>query len=403
MTAETIPQIAPVVDMFDRPDQDLLEHSEQIADAVRNAVREKGGWIGFDEYMQAVLYTPGLGYYSAGTVKLGADGDYITAPMLGCQFAHCLAVQCAEILENLDPDHERILVEFGAGTGVMAADILEFLGRMDALPDRYVIVETSADLKERQQSELRRRGFSAGGKVAWADVPPAGVNGVVLANEVLDAIPFKRFRIERNGVPRELGVGLADGHLCWAASDVPLHRAVSDRIAALGLPAGYQGEVGVLAESWVAAAVGMLRCGVLLQIDYGFSRSEYYHWDRADGTLMCHHRHRSHTDPFHLPGLQDITAHVEFSAMAEAGKRAGADVAGYSTLGSFLISLGLLDRNMAVLADSDPTVESLQRSQELKKLTLPHEMGELFKVLALTRNYARPLSGFAMRNKRCRL
>ncbi len=380
-----------------------MAHSGQMMETVRRVIRDSGGWIGFDDYMQIVLYTPGSGYYSSGTVKLGDGGDYVTAPMLGSQFAHCLAVQCAEILENVDPEHERVLIEFGAGTGIMAADILDYLGSIQSLPDRYVIVETSADLKERQQSLLKRRGFATGGKVVWTSDLPSAVNGVMLANEVLDAIPFKRFRMARDGVPRELGVGLADGKPCWAISDTHLPQAVSDRIAALGLPAGYQGEVGMLAESWVATVVGMLRCGALLQIDYGFSRDEYYHWDRTDGTLMCHHRHRSHPDPFHLPGLQDITAHVEFSAAAEAGRRAGAVVAGYCTLGSFLISLGLLDRNMALLANIDTTVESLQRSQELKKLTLPHEMGEFFKVLALTRDYTRPLSGFAMQDKRCRL
>lgn len=389
--------------MTGQPESPSSSHAVQMAEAIRHVIRQQGGWIGFDEYMQIVLYAPGLGYYSAGAVKLGDAGDYITAPMLGSQFAHCLAVQCAEILGNLAPDCERTLVEFGAGTGEMAADILTYLDDIDSLPDRYVIVETSADLRQRQKSLLARRLPMMGGKVMWANDLPADVSGVALANEVLDSIPFKRFRIERNGLPRELGVGLMGGELCWLPSDDPLPDSVSDRLVALGLPAGYQGEVGIQAESWVTTIVNMLRCGVLLQIDYGFSRSEYYHWDRTDGTLMCHHRHRAHSDPFHLPGIQDITAHVEFSAMAESGQRAGADVAGYCTLGSFLISLGLLDRNAAVLASSDATVKSLQRSQELKKLTLPHEMGELFKVLALTRNYSCPLSGFAMQDYRGRL
>ena len=384
----------PVSSIIDQPDC-----REKLVLFLHDSIQKAGGWIGFDHFMQIVLYTPGYGYYSAGSVKLGCAGDYITAPILGNQFAHCLAVQCKEILANLDNSREKILVEFGAGTGQMALDILVYLDQLQALPDRYAIVETSADLADRQRKMFRAHAPEMLGVVEWISAIPADIHGVVLANEVLDAMPVKRFRIDEKGNPKELGVGLEEDKIVWKTG-ADLTDSLSHRLSTLNLPAGYQSEVGLQAEAWVATVTENLACGVIILIDYGFNRKEYYHHDRVDGTLMCHYHHVSHTDPFYLPGLQDITAHVDFNSVAAAAQRVGAEVAGYCAQGAFLISLGLLDRNEKNLAQPGPTRHAIELAQEMKKLMLPHEMGELFKVLALTRNYPRPLLGFTMKNNR---
>lgn len=367
---------------------------------IRDAIVESGGWIGFDRYMRDVLYTPGLGYYSSGAAKLGPGGDYITAPLLGEVFACCLAEQCAEILQNLDRPEAGIIVEFGAGTGRMSLDILTRLEDRSVLPERYVIIETSGDLSGRQQELFRRHAPGLLDIVQWADRIPDGIRGAVIANEVLDAMPVKRFRMADSGRILELGVALEGDAFVWKEGG-PLEDDIAARFRELDLPAGYQSELGLQAEYWTSTLAEALEEGVALLIDYGFPRREYYHPERMDGTLMCHHRHVASMNPFSRPGLQDITAHVDFSAIAQAGRDGGADVAGYCSQGCFLIGNGVL--GLAESGSEASVRHSLDIAQQIRKLTLPHEMGELFKVLALARNYSRSLSGFALRNIRERL
>ena len=381
------------------PPPELRRRSRGLAGRIREEIDRAGGWIGFDRYMEMALYQPGLGYYVSGLRKFGAGGDFVTAPELGAGFAACIARQCAEVLGRLGGG---VILEFGAGSGALAAGVLRRLRESGALPERYLVLETSAELRERQRRVVAAAGDDLLERVAWLErLPEPGLRGVVLANEVLDAMPVKRFLADGEGGGVELGVAAGESGFEWAPA--PSGRALPDaclqRIAALGLDAGYESEIGLRGECWVETVGGLLDSGLMLLIDYGFPRREFYHPDRRAGTLMCHYRHRAHGDPFLWPGLQDITAHVDFTALAEAGIRAGLGVAGYANQGAFLLSLGLAERVMEV----EDERKRLQMTSEIKKLTLPHEMGELFKVLALARGLDGPLSGFRMQDRRGRL
>ena len=364
-------------------------HSRRLSAHIRAHIA-RAGWVGFDEFMHQALYAPGLGYYSAGLPKFGRGGDFITAPHLGDVFARCLAKQCAEALAEIG--HGDVL-EFGGGDGRLAADMLAAFAAMEAggggaTPERYFILETSADLRARQRATLDARGGRLLERVHWLDELPDGFTGVAFANEVLDAMPALRFETDAHGRAHALGVALDDnGEFGWASADEPLPERLQSRLAHLSPSAGYRGEMGLRAEAWVRTVGERLTSGVLLLLDYGFPRHEYYHPQRRDGTLMCHYRHRAHDDPFFYPGLQDISVHVDFTAVAQAAGDAGLSLAGYASQGAFLLSLGALEMPQA-------------RSGEINTLTLPHEMGELFKVIAFTRNYAAPLSGFALKDRR---
>ncbi|MCY4147913.1 MAG: SAM-dependent methyltransferase [Gammaproteobacteria bacterium] len=372
-------------------------HSSRVVQRIHALIHECGGWIGFDQYMHEALHSPGYGYYSTGTVKLGADGDYITAPMLGNAFAGCLARQYQQIRENLTYPESAIILEFGAGTGQLALDMLAYLAHESALPKRYMILETSGDLVERQRALLEKSAPEFLSIVEWVHDIPDNIIGMVIANEVLDAMPVKRFRVRDSDRIVELGVGLDQGLLGWKEG-APLEGKMLARLREWDLPAAYQGELGLQTEYWTASLVQALEEGVVIIVDYGFARHEYFHPDRTDGTIMCHYRHESNMDPFLRPGLQDITAHVDFTAIAEAGRQAGADIAGFSSQACFLIANGILD-----LAPSEfeaPSKQMLEITQQIKKLTLPHEMGELFKVLALSKNYPCRLAGFSFKDIR---
>ena len=358
-------------------------------------IAQHGGWIGFDRYMQEALYAPNCGYYCSSTAKLGADGDYITAPMLGQAFAACLAGQFIEIRSNLHRPDTGMILEFGAGTGQMALDMLTCLNQQSALPKRYMIIEVSGDLAGRQQQLFQSSGPEFLSIVEWVHEIPDRIRGMVLANEVLDAMPAKRFQIGNSGRIMELGVGLDGGLLAWKEGS-PLEDAIAARLKHLGLPPGYRSELGLQAEFWTASLAEALEEGVALVIDYGFPRHEYFHPDRDDGTLMCHYRHAANMDPFLHPGLQDITAHLDFTAIAEAGREAGAEVAGFCSQGCFLIGAGILD--LAPSGFAAPDQHTLAMTAQIKTLTLPHEMGELFKVLAFSKNYPHRLSGFSVKD-----
>ena len=365
---------------------------------------QNGGWIPFDQYMQMALYTPGLGYYSGNLAKFGAQGDFITAPEMGDLFAKCLAIQVAEILKNLK---QGVLLEFGAGSGALAADLLNELAILDALPELYLILDLSGDLRARQEETIKARAGKHFARVKWLNSLPEHFSGVVIANEVLDAMPVRVFEQDASDAVVEMGVGAGDADagkgespIRWVARTADPELAAA--VHALGLQfdgTSYRSEVSFQASAWVQSLAEELDQGVVLLIDYGFREAEYYHPDRTQGTLMCHYQHRAHPDPFYEPGEQDITAHVDFTAIALAAKHAGFDLAGYATQGAFLLSTGLLEQ-----IPLDATVkQQLELAQQIKKLTLPHEMGELFKVLALSKNYAFSLSGFNQQNHLNRL
>lgn len=374
---------------------DAADHSERLAARLRELIAASGGAVDFSEFMQRVLYEPGLGYYAAGHRKFGAGGDFVTAPEMGALFGQCLARQCEEVLGELAGGD---VLEFGAGTGALAAQLLESLRDAGRLPDQYCILELSAELRERQRRTIAGQCPDLLPRCRWLDRLPDRFEGVVIANEVLDAMPVERFRVT--------AAGLEIIQVTWTGEEFgettrPAAPGELAEIAALNLPAGYESEAGVLAQQWVAGISDWLARGVVLIIDYGFPEHEFYHPERAAGTLMCHYRHRAHTDPYRHIGLQDITAHLDFSALARRASGAGIDVLGFTHQAAFLLSLGLLDLVEARIQAADE--QSWRLSQEVQRLTQSHEMGELFKVLALGRGYAGELSGFQYLDHTARL
>ncbi|MBO1017662.1 SAM-dependent methyltransferase, partial [Achromobacter sp. SD115] len=353
-----------------------------------------GGWLSFDHWMAQALYAPGLGYYAAGNVKLAdADGDvrapagdFVTAPQLTPLFARTLARQAAQVLRQTQTD---AVLEFGAGTGALAEGVLRELDAMGLEQTRYLILEVSADLRTRQAERLA----AFGDRVQWLDALPQAFAGCVLANEILDAMPVSIFRWSDAGEVLERGVAVdASQGFVWEDRPAPpaLAAAVAARMPALP---GYVSEINLQGEAWIAAMGGWLERGAALLVDYGFPRSEYYHPQRAGGTLMCHLRHHAHGDPFTAPGLQDITAHVDFTAMADAALEAGLQVLGYTSQARFLMNAGLMD----LLAQLDPgdVQQYAQAVAPVQKLLSESEMGELFKVLAVGRGITEPLAGFS--------
>lgn len=371
---------------------------QRLLQTLRTAIDQSGGAVDFSEFMQRALYEPGLGYYVAGRHKLGPGGDFVTAPQMGDLFGECLARQCAEVLDALPSGGD--ILEFGAGTGILCAQILESLQRCNRLPGRYDILELSPELRERQRRTIAERCPELLDRCRWLEQLPGHFEGVVIANEVLDAMPVERFRMTDAGL-EIIQVTWEDEAFCETAR--PARPGELTAIVEKGLPAGYQSEVGVLARKWVAGVGDWLRRGVVLIIDYGFPAHEYYHEERNAGTLMCHFRHRAHPDPYRNVGMQDITAHLDFSALAWEAADAGLDVLGFAHQAGFLLSLGLLDLAQERMEATDADAERWALSQEVQCLTQSHEMGELFKVLALGRDVAGPLAGFQYLDQRHRL
>lgn len=393
---------APAVPQLPLPDEVARAHSARVVEHIRREIVGAGGAISLARFMDLALYAPGLGYYSAGARKLGAEGDFVTAPEISPLFGRCLARQVSEVFGRLGGGS---ILELGAGSGALAAEVMESLARDGALPERYLILEVSADLRERQQALLAEEVPQWLSRFSWLDrLPERPLGGVILANEVLDAMPVHRFRICTSEV-QECTIGWHNDRFRWglAAAGRRLAAAVARLQAVLPerLPDGYTSEINLALPAWVASLGSCLEAGVILFIDYGFPRHEYYHPDRSEGTLMCHYRHRAHGDPLVLVGLQDITAHVDFTALAEAAENAGLKVAGYTTQAHFLVASGLLE--LAAQVPDGGTRAQLALANQVKTLTLPSEMGELFKVLALGRGVAEPLVGFGLRDLRPRL
>ena len=392
------------------PDADAMAHSRRLIDHIRQRIEtgsEGGqpGQITFAEYMDLALMAPGLGYYSAGSRKFGQQGDFVTAPEISPMFSHCVARQCAQMIEFTREQGAVEILECGAGTGVMAAEILIELERLNSLPDHYYILELSADLQQRQQETLTQHVPQLMDRIVWLDkLPKQGIRGIILANELLDAMPVHRLLIDGEIMQEYYVACEGNGFVCRPGpmSDQLQQRKFRNRIESiLPLEGPYKTEINVAMDGWLHSMAEILKEGMMLLLDYGFPRPEYYHPQRKQGTLMCHYRHRSHDDPFVYPGLQDITAHVDFTAVAEAAVEAGLDVAGYCSQAHFLLSCGLTDSLAAV--DQSDTVAYMSATQQVKTLTSPDEMGELFKVIALTKNIDIPLLGFSFRDQREKL
>ena len=368
------------------PDDAALAHSAGVADLVRARLADEGGWISFADYMDLVLYAPGLGYYSAGAQKFGPAGDFVTAPGLGSLFARSLARVTAQVLDQLG---DGVVLEVGGGTGALAADLLWSL--RTSPPRQYLLLEVSADLRARQRARIAAQVPELLDRVQWLDhLPETPLKGVLIANEVLDALPTERFTMQA-GRPRQLGVHLQAGEFAWSSVAAPaaLEAAVRaiEQDTGNRLPDGYSSEVSVRQPAWIASLAASLDQGLALFTDYGYSRREYYHPQRTEGTLSCHYRHHWHADPFLLPGLQDITAWVDFSAAARAAVAAGLAVAAYATQTHFLLATGILQEMEPETSRARNQGEMLAMAAELRQLLMPGEMGERFKLLALSRDF----------------
>jgi SAM-dependent MidA family methyltransferase len=370
------------------PTREALAHSARVVAHIEQSIAASGGWISFADYMGAALYAPGLGYYVAGARKFGLAGDFVTAPELTALFGEALAVQIAAVLAKLPGGS---LIELGPGTGRLAADVLSALAARGALPERYCLLEVSPDLRERQRGNLHDRIPDLLSRVEWIDVLPPRWRGVLLANEMLDAVP-PHLIARQDGAWFERGVEIAAGELRF--SDRPLAEGSLRDAAEACFPGDgdYASEINPAAQALVRSLSQRCDAGELFILDYGFPASEYYHPQRNAGTLMTHYRHRAMDDPFFLPGLADLTAHVDFSAIARAGVAGGMSLAGYATQARFLINCGILD---ALARCGKPqSAAYLREAAAVQKLLSPAEMGELFKVLAMGKGIGEDLIGF---------
>ncbi len=370
--------------------------SERVTDILIDEIQRNGGVIDFARFMEVALYAPTLGYYSSASPKFGESGDFVTAPELGNLFARCLARQIIEVFEKIDGVS---VLEAGAGSGRLAADLLAELDRRGRLPQRYQILETSPALQAHQRRLLRKAGPRRFDRVEWLTSWPTNFRGVVIGNEFLDALPVRRFRVTNSGT-RWLGVGW-DGSRFVEIEAEAVDGALAERLERLHLPEGYASEWHPQAQAWVRSVAAALEAGVVFFVDYGFPAHEFYHADRNQGTLMCHYRHLSHTDPYVHVAAQDITAHLDFSAVADVAQQAGLEILGYTQQASFLLALGLTQ--LIQQEEQESTQNRLALTQQVKKLVLPSEMGELFKVIALGKEVRAPLAGFALSDHRDRL
>ncbi len=369
------------------PSPEAAQHSAKLCEHIRNDIAQNGGWISFARYMEQALYAPSLGYYTAGAHKFGEAGDFITAPELSPLFGRTVARQVAEIMAHSTP----CILELGAGSGKLATDMLAELEHLGNLPDSYSILEVSADLRERQQTLIRERLPHLLNRVFWLDALPVKFSGAIVANEVFDALPVHLVHWQDSAIT-ERGVSLNDNNFVWQERAI-CDTALLEAAQKISVPDGYASEICLAAHGLINSLAQRLEQGAMLFIDYGFGARELYHPQRSSGTLMCHYRHHAHDDPFFLPGLQDITAHVSFTDIAECGIDAGLELLGYTSQAFFLINSGITE----LLKDTSPENlrDYLPLSAQMQKLTSPAEMGELFKVIALGKDIDTPLQGFA--------
>lgn len=370
--------------------------SEKLTNKIRNEINENGGAITFARFMELALYAPGLGYYSIGTHKFGRSGDFVTAPEISPLFAKSIARQCLQIMNEIN---QCQILECGAGSGVFAKDLLLELEKLNALPNQYFILEISAELRDRQTHLFNTVCPHLLSRITWLDrLPSAAFNGIIFANEVLDAMPVHCFEIIDNALV-ERCISLENNQFIWCRR--PLNAELKTYLEPIfqtySLTEGYQSEANLIQSAWITTFAEWLNQGVLLLIDYGYGRQEYYHPDRACGTLMCFYQHHQHTNPLTLVGLQDITAHVDFTHIAESADAAGLRVSGFTTQTAFLLNCGLLD----IAQKTELTeIEKYKQNQAIKTLTMPSQMGEIVKVMGLTKNFELPLLGFSSYDRR---
>jgi SAM-dependent MidA family methyltransferase len=378
------------VSTLPEPSALALAHSEKLVTLMRERI-EKNGPIAFSDYMKMALYEPGLGYYQSGTYKFGQQGDFTTAPEMSPLFSYCLAKQCMPVLKA---DKTAAILEFGAGSGKMAGDILHYLAQENCLPSHYYILEVSADCRARQETYLKKTCGDLKCEVVWLDQLPVDFSGVILANEVLDAMPIELFCYQDNALNTVyVDADTTQFKTCLKpANDKTLNafNEIKNDIDLTQWPNDYTSEINPLLPGWIKSLSACLKQGLVLLIDYGFSRFEYYHPDRYMGTLIGHYQHHTLTDPFYLPGLMDLTAHVDFTAVVQAATTNGFDLEGYCTQAQFLLNqdiTGLLETITA------PTAR-LKANSAIKLLTLPNEMGDLFKVMGLSKGIDIDITGF---------
>ncbi len=377
---------------FSAPCEDAQAASRALSARIAARIEANGGWLSFADYMDMALHLPGLGYYAGGSLKFGQAGDFVTAPELTPLFGQALARQVAQVLAALPAS---TFLEVGAGSGKLAADLLLALEALDALPARYEILELSGELRARQRETLAAAASHLVDRVVWLDTLPERFAGCIVANELLDALPTHAVAWRAEGW-MERGVAFRGDRFAW--EDRPATGRLAEAMAALPVDAPYESEISLAARAWVSEWGAHLERGALILIDYGLPRHELYHPQRNRGTLRCHYRQRAHDDPFWWPGLSDITSHVDFTAVAEAGFAAGLDVLGYTSQAAFLTNCGIGELLMA--RQQAGGAQALRAHGAAQTLLAPSEMGELFKVIALGRGVDLPLLGFARNDRR---
>ena len=397
------------IQAFAEPDKEAKKRSKLLTECIQRACNDAGGWIPFSEFMNIALYQPGLGYYSGGLQKFGEKGDFITAPEVSAFFGQCLARQLYALFEDFNTLYgdDVSVIEFGAGSGTLAVDILLYLEKLGSLPEKYYIVELSAELQHRQQQTLRQKAPHLYQRLEWLTELPSDLpNVVVIANEVLDAMPVDCFRVTDKGSAVEtLMIAVEDEKV--VSKYLKIGNEISEKVetiqqrSELSLAHGYRSEMNPSIAGWLSAIEKISGRAVILLIDYGYTEAEYYHHDRVNGTLMCYYQHKAHDDFSWWPGLQDITAFVNFTDVAYCAVDLALQVSGYTTQAAFLLANGLSELHASEVTDD--VQQQIKLSQQIKTLTLPSEMGDRFKVMALTKNYEEPLQGFSMLDLRNRL
>ncbi len=382
------------------PLADALQHSQKLVEQIRVEI-EKEGSITFRRYMEMALYEPALGYYVAGTHKIGEQGDFITAPEVSPLFSQCIAQQCKEVLQTISSKYQASILELGAGTGIMATDILLALESENCLPHNYYILDLSPDLQQRQKETFEARAPHLLKHVTWLTQLPRDFSGVILGNEVLDAMPVDIFTQQNDSVFKH--------HIIWQDDKLceqlkPADDAFTQEVLALNIPhdaTPYTSEINPNLEGWFKTLAECLQNGVILLLDYGYPRKEYYFEERNKGTLICHYQHLVNEAPLHHTGLQDITASVDFTAVAESADDAGLTVSGFTSQATFLTNCDLEPLFMKAL-EENPN-DQYKLAQQVRTLSLPAEMGERFKCIALSKNYEKCLKGFSNMDQRVRL
>jgi len=382
-----------------QPTQEALQHSQRLQSYIVNKIHQSGGWIPFAHFMELALYAPGLGYYSASSTKFGYKGDFVTAPEISVLFGKTIARQAMQLFRQID---RASILEFGAGSGKLALDLLTELEQLDQSPPQYLILEMSGELQQRQRELFVTHAPHLLDRITWLNELPEQFSGLIIANEVLDAMPTHLIVWKKDDL-FERGVGLDQQNFIWI--DKPL---ISDELKTIANQlstlidrnepnfVSYLSEISLANRYFTRSLSKMLQSGLILLIDYGFGQREYYHPQRSMGTVMCHYRHYAHDDPFYLPGLQDITSHVDFSAITQVASCNNLQLLGYTNQAHFLINCGITE--LLTKVSVTDTAAYLPLSNQLQRLVSPAEMGELFKVIALGKHFDETPIGFTKGN-----